>query len=293
MAEFNTTCPHCETVLQAQEEWIGMTVECPQCQKTFTISVPNTDNDISHQSETFTFVCPSCDTMVELPSTLAGKKYACKACCEEHIAEPATEKKCPYCQQMIKINAKTCKFCKKQVSAILLSDKIKQKSNDILVTSRQISQKIKARLNLKRTIFIISCLFFLASCIVFGVAVFSDKPEMWKYGEVSGSEGTSVSTSSYSSISVGESSYGTYKNSIRIADNTKELVGITNSGFEGLRCYYRDDQRRKILFNSSYSLLGIALFLLFVSFFIDQIFDKKEIIAANQVQESEKSDALQ
>ena len=38
MAEFNTTCPHCETVLQAQEEWIGMTVECPQCQKTFTIT---------------------------------------------------------------------------------------------------------------------------------------------------------------------------------------------------------------------------------------------------------------
>ena len=38
MAEFITKCPHCNSDLQAQEEWIGMTVECPQCQKTFTIT---------------------------------------------------------------------------------------------------------------------------------------------------------------------------------------------------------------------------------------------------------------
>ena len=37
MAEFITKCPHCNTELQAQEEWIGMTVECPECQKTFII----------------------------------------------------------------------------------------------------------------------------------------------------------------------------------------------------------------------------------------------------------------
>ena len=51
MAEFITKCPHCETVLQAQEEWIGMAVECPQCQKTFIISTSNTDNDNSYKTD--------------------------------------------------------------------------------------------------------------------------------------------------------------------------------------------------------------------------------------------------
>ena len=51
MAEFITKCPHCNAELQAQEEWIGMTVECPQCQKTFVISTPNTDNDNSYKTD--------------------------------------------------------------------------------------------------------------------------------------------------------------------------------------------------------------------------------------------------
>ena len=301
MANFITKCPHCNAELQVQDEWVGMAVECPNCKQNFTIT-KNSDQSPSaaspepaqtNKTGTFTFICPSCNTMVELPDTLAGKKYECKACFEEFIAEPATEKKCPHCQQMIKINAQKCKFCKKDVSAISLNDKIMQKSKDVLATSLQVSQQIKARLNLKRIIFIISCFFFLVSCIVFVCAIFSDKPEMWKYGDVSGSSGTSVSTSSYGSISVGESSYGTYKNSIRIADNTSKVLEVTNSGFESLRYYFKGAQKRQLLFNSSYSLLGIAMFLLLVSFFIDQIFDEKEIIAANQVQESEKSDALQ
>ena len=37
MAEFITKCPHCNVELQAQDEWIGMEVECPECQKTFII----------------------------------------------------------------------------------------------------------------------------------------------------------------------------------------------------------------------------------------------------------------
>ena len=40
MAEFITKCPHCSTDLQAQEEWIGMEVECPICHNTFVIANP-------------------------------------------------------------------------------------------------------------------------------------------------------------------------------------------------------------------------------------------------------------
>ena len=40
MAEFITKCPHCSTDLQAQEEWIGMEVECPICLKKFFVDKP-------------------------------------------------------------------------------------------------------------------------------------------------------------------------------------------------------------------------------------------------------------
>lgn len=299
MAEFETKCPHCGTALTVQEEWIGMELECPECKQTFPVqkdpvtvtpapAVPVQEPSPvqADNAGTFTFVCPSCNTMAELPNALAGKKYECKACCEESIAVPATEKKCPHCGQTIKIQAQRCKFCKKELSAGSLNDKIRQKSKDVLATSLQVSRKIKARLNLKRSIFIVSCLFFLASCIVFVFAIFSRKPIFNnRYEDDYGSE--SVSTSSYGSISVAESSYGTYKNARSIAANTRGLIKLSEKSQESLNEYFAADQRRKMLFNSSYSLLGIALFLLFVSFFIDQIFDKKEIITADQEQNQE------
>ncbi|MBO4649369.1 MAG: hypothetical protein J5806_14570 [Lentisphaeria bacterium] len=37
MAEFTTTCPYCNAKLQAQDEWIGMEVECPSCKRVFTV----------------------------------------------------------------------------------------------------------------------------------------------------------------------------------------------------------------------------------------------------------------
>lgn len=132
MAEFTTKCPHCNTELVAEEDWIGMEVECPSCQQSFTVakeapkipklSIPQikpitptaTANDENTETS-FTFVCPECGTQVELPIVLKGKKYECKACCEESIAEPATEKKCPHCGKMIKFYATICKFCKKNV----------------------------------------------------------------------------------------------------------------------------------------------------------------------------------
>ena len=132
MAEFSTKCPHCNTELVAEEDWIGMKGECPSCQQSFTVakeapkipklSIPQikpitptaTANDENTETS-FTFVCPECGTQVELPIVLKGKKYECKACCEESIAEPATEKKCPHCGKMIKFHATICKFCKKNV----------------------------------------------------------------------------------------------------------------------------------------------------------------------------------
>ena len=132
MAEFTTKCPHCNTELVAEKDWIGMEVECPSCKQTFTVAkaapkipklsipqikpiTPAANANDENTETSFTFVCPECGTQVELPIVLKGKKYECKACCEESIAEPATEKKCPHCGQMIKFHATICKFCKKNV----------------------------------------------------------------------------------------------------------------------------------------------------------------------------------
>ena len=46
MAEFITKCPHCNVELQAQNEWIGMEAECPECGKSITIKkMINPEND--------------------------------------------------------------------------------------------------------------------------------------------------------------------------------------------------------------------------------------------------------
>ena len=37
MAEFITKCPHCNAELQVQDEWIGMKIECPQCEEKFCL----------------------------------------------------------------------------------------------------------------------------------------------------------------------------------------------------------------------------------------------------------------
>ena len=138
MAEFTTKCPHCNIELVADEDWIGMELECPSCKqmltvakevpKIFNLSIPQikpitpTANANDENTETsFTFVCPECGTQVELPIALKGKKYECKTCCEESIAEPATEKKCPHCGKMIKLQAKVCKYCKKDADSVSTS----------------------------------------------------------------------------------------------------------------------------------------------------------------------------
>ena len=37
MAEFNINCPHCGTELVADEAWVGMELECPQCKRKFAV----------------------------------------------------------------------------------------------------------------------------------------------------------------------------------------------------------------------------------------------------------------
>lgn len=129
MAEFITKCPQCSTDLQAQDEWIGMEVECPQCNAVFEIispfaAIPDITQCGEHtvaeteKEGSFTFVCPSCGSVEELPYKLLGTAYECKSCCESSVATEAIERKCPYCGEMIKIKATICKHCKQKIKPI-------------------------------------------------------------------------------------------------------------------------------------------------------------------------------
>ena len=117
MAEFITKCPHCSTDLQAQDEWIGMEVECPQCNAVFEIispfaAIPDITQCGEHtvaeteKEGSFTFVCPSCGSVEELPYELLGAEYECQSCFEKHTAVATTERNCPFCGKTVKYHAK-------------------------------------------------------------------------------------------------------------------------------------------------------------------------------------------
>ncbi|MBE6372296.1 MAG: hypothetical protein E7055_09520 [Lentisphaerae bacterium] len=120
MVEFETKCPHCQSILSVQDDWIGMEVECPACQKNFTVQHQASAPPPAElgNSQTFTFVCPSCDAVAELPVSLLGQKYECQMCFEEHIAQATTEKQCPVCGQTIKYHATVCKYCKADLTKL-------------------------------------------------------------------------------------------------------------------------------------------------------------------------------
>ena len=278
MAEFKMTCPHCNAEFRVQEEWIGMKTECPVCGESFTLTRKSAEKpDVSISSadkeveSSFLFICPNCGTQAELPTALKGTKYECAGCCEESIAEPATEKKCPHCGKMINIRANICKYCKGKASPGIMDSTMVRNSKKIMSYSLQTIRRIKLKRDMQKILFILSVLFFLAFIGVFVAAVRKPSPKMWELGERSGLGYEYVSTNSSFSITVGESSHGTYKNAQNIASNTKNLLELFSVFQKSLRFYCSQDQQKKDLFNLSYGLFGVAMFLLFVSICINQI----------------------
>ena len=104
MAELKK-CPFCGGVIKEQA------VFCRHCKT-------NLNQTNAPQEQNFIFICPECETVVELPESLKDKQYECSRCCETSIAREAVERDCPYCGEKIKIKAKVCKHCKQNVQPI-------------------------------------------------------------------------------------------------------------------------------------------------------------------------------
>ena len=176
MAEFITKCPHCNSELQVQDEWIGMEVECPQCRKIFAINnsfaqtetaepavvitpdvaagekqcpfcggvikeqavfcrhcKTNLNQTNAPQEQNFIFICPECETVVELPESLKDKQYECSRCCETSIAKETVDRNCPFCGEKIKIKATVCKHCKQKITPI--TSAVKKENKNVLQKS--------------------------------------------------------------------------------------------------------------------------------------------------------------
>ena len=268
MAEFTTKCPHCKAELVAEEEWNGMEVTCPTCKRNFTVekdiplkptpspasASPASDSaspaEESGTEDSFIFICPQCDTQVELPIAMKGKKYECKACFEESVAQPATEKKCPHCGKSIKIKATTCKYCKRKVTKDFSG--IMEKSKEAVSSSlRAMPGKLKKANTRKAApiiLFVLSGIAFVSSCIVLLVATCSNVPTGWSCYSLS---------NEYGSVTVGDSSYGTYRNAKYSADNLNDLLK-TQSVFKK--------------FHIGFGLQGIAIFLFLSGAYLNLIF---------------------
>ena len=113
-------CPFCGQMIKKGA------VFCKHCKKDLPAESVNTVSN--EPAKTFPYICPDCETFVELPIEMEGKEYECEACAESHIATPATGRKCPYCQEEIKIQATVCKFCRKPVPPLSSSTRKSSKA---------------------------------------------------------------------------------------------------------------------------------------------------------------------
>jgi DNA-directed RNA polymerase subunit M/transcription elongation factor TFIIS len=111
MRDYKLICPHCGQVLEASEDMLGETIDCPSCK--CTISLPKSDinpasahtsqPELSHPARTETLDCPYCG------EDILAKAKKCKHCGEylyyhtqSPPASPIAKKQTsgiPVCQQ--------------------------------------------------------------------------------------------------------------------------------------------------------------------------------------------------
>ena len=89
---FKMQCPHCRIELEAEDEWIGMESECPECGKNITIARPEP---------------PRIRSAIKMPSVSTPVS-----------GSAPEEKECPFCGETIRYKAKVCRFCQRTLPGV-------------------------------------------------------------------------------------------------------------------------------------------------------------------------------
>ena len=200
--------------------------------------------------EPFEFNCPICGNKISVENQYRGM-----------------EAQCPYCENTIKIplsknpgHEKNNTFEKIASGNALKKWKIKESKGTVILRV------------IKILLFLVSCYFFVNSiCIMYEHNLNHDFKELpapngpYRYGK------TSYSLRSEYEVSVADSTYATYKNSQNIAENTNQILHLTDDvlGNTSVTAKRLDCIERKLV---GLFVWFISIFFLLLSIFIDKIF---------------------
>lgn len=110
--DIHIRCSKCGKHLEIDEKGAGMTVSCPDCSASLTVSTSTT-----------THTCPKCYVAVLVDDILKGETFECSTCHQMfHIPSPddVTEQKCPFCHITVSVPASIrgrftqCPNCRQQ-----------------------------------------------------------------------------------------------------------------------------------------------------------------------------------
>ncbi len=93
MSEFTFNCPHCDQSLEATEDLLGQTLECPACKGSIQLPAPEPQPEPQPQAE-------------PKPRQPPQKKIVTR-----RSSSSSTTKPCPYCGEHILRSAQKCKHC--------------------------------------------------------------------------------------------------------------------------------------------------------------------------------------
>jgi len=100
MPTFESKCPLCNAVFQAEAEWVGQIGECPGCGKEIKVEMPIVEQKVL--------------TLKKKPADISGNQIVDS---QSVVLMETDEKICPYCGETIKRVAVKCRFCQSELTS--------------------------------------------------------------------------------------------------------------------------------------------------------------------------------
>lgn len=128
MPTFESKCPLCNAVFQAEAEWVGQIGECPGCGKEIKVEMPIVEQKVL--------------TLKKNPADISGNPIVDS---QSIVSRETDEKICPYCGETIKSVAIKCRFCQSELTRAepAVEQKLKMASVPLGHKQKKTSEPIK------------------------------------------------------------------------------------------------------------------------------------------------------